>query len=706
MACRKMSIYGASHPTAAKAVEKPFLIAAGIFRVRRYISLNAHKGDLYLMNIRLKDSPFTAQIIQFLQVLDLNAVLFSKEMTAPDFSFFIETITTRQMAYNASFSMSTHLAGHKVTTIQANTELAYDLFERRKQYRGDVDGDFTVRRLALDQLGDDPHHMARVRNANEEGLLDLLIDFDPEVVTYLLPEKVAALDPDELRKVLIEMADLISQGSGGPQRGQELTNRYMSLFKLVDYHPQRARIVKDLDNDRPADAGSGGPMSRTGAIKIETSARIDDLVEKLFSAGTVDSDVDIFAEAFGRLLKTGQQPKASEIITRLLDLMSAADPGYRQTALNLLGLTIGQLNGVTDDVVLAAAVKDAVTRLEQKTETYEFSELLWELFDVCRKLRKYNLAAELTQAMAARRSVNENVTVYDSMAVKKGFENISRKVTIRALVDDLLKTGGEQAAHLKDTLVAIGTEEVAVALSDIISHPQRSVRQLTLKVLAELGKSALKVFSRIVNDDAMFGREPGRHELPDEKWYVVRNSIFVLGSLRDPHAIPPLRVRIDDTDVRVRREIITALEKIGGEEAVDCLTLMAEDPIGEVRDAAIIAIGLVGRPNDTPLLVDLARRNPHVSIKAVTALGKLGGDDARAFLGGLLNDPEKVAELAAGAVGKDDLRLAAVRALGQIGDDEAIEEIRRFKDSQSATQKILFKNSAVNKAVIDLLSRH
>ena len=77
----------------------------------------------------------------------------------------------------------------------------------------------------------------------------------------------------------------------------------------------------------------------------------------------------------------------------------------------------------------------------------------------------------------------------------------------------------------------------------------------------------------------MFARDPQRHELPDDKWYVVRNSIFVLGSLRDPGGVAALRARIDDHDIRVRREIVSALEKIGGDEALDCLTLMADDPI-------------------------------------------------------------------------------------------------------------------------------
>ncbi|MCX6834128.1 MAG: HEAT repeat domain-containing protein, partial [candidate division Zixibacteria bacterium] len=398
--------------------------------------------------------------------------------------------------------------------------------------------------------------------------------------------------------------------------------------------------------------------------------------------------------------------KATEVMSRLLDLMSAPDPDCRQRALNLLGLATTELGRAADTIILDEVTADTICRLQSGSETYEYSEFLWQLFVACQDTRRYDLAARLTGSMAARRTVNGNVTVYDSMAIKKGFENIGRRTTIDALVCELTAASGETAAHLKDILVAIGSEEIAVALSQIISHPQRSVRQLTLKILAELGKSSLRVFSRILKDDAMFARDHTRHELPDEKWYVVRNSIFVLGSLRDSEGVAPLRARIDDKDVRVRREIVTALEKIGGEEVIDCLTLMAEDPIVEVRETAVVAIGLIGKSDTAPLLIDIARKDPRNSLKAVAALGKLGGPESREFLGKLLNDPEATSELSRGVVSKDDLRIAAVKALGQIGDSDAIEHVRKFRDSQSATQKLLFKNSAVNKAVAEIMSRH
>jgi HEAT repeat protein len=708
MASRKMSIYGGDHPLALKAVEKPFFVLSAIFKYKVLVNLNMRRGELNLLNIRLKDSPFTAQIVQLLQALDVNAVVFERRMRINDFAYFAQTMVDRQTRYNTASSLPEQLVRKEIDTIQINSERGYHLFEDRRQYRGDVEGDFSVKRFALDQLGDDPIQLARVNNTNEQGLLEYGIDFDPAIVGYLIPEKMASFDALRVRQVLVELADRITATGSGPKRTYEATADYMALFKLVEYHPEKSKITADLDSRRDSSAvgQEGESFTESGAIKVQASAQIDQQLERLFSPVPDGGESEAFTDTFIRLMKTGQQPKAIEVLGRLLDLMSAPDPDCRQRALNILGQTTAELGRTADTIVLEEVTVDIITRLRAGSETFEYSEFLWQLFEACRDTRRYDLAAKLTAAMATRRKVDGNVTVYDSMAVKKGFENIGRRIIVEALVKELITAGGETAAQLKDILVAIGSEEIALALSQIISHPQRSVRQLTLKILAELGRSSLRVFARILDDNAMFERDHTRHELPDEKWYVVRNSIFVLGSLRDSQGVEPLRLRIDDKDVRVRREIVTALEKIGGDEAIDCLTLMAEDPIGEVREAAVVAIGLVGRAESAPILIDIAQKEPRNSVKVVAALGKLGGPDARQFLGKLLNDPEAMSALSKGVVSKDDLRVAAVKALGQIGDPDAIDHVRKFRDSQSAAQKLLMKNSAVNRAVTEVLARH
>jgi HEAT repeat protein len=488
----------------------------------------------------------------------------------------------------------------------------------------------------------------------------------------------------------------------------------MSIFRLIELHPDREKIVSDLS----APINIGGvvttghdPNSRTGQIKIESSRRLEQLLDKLFSKFTQAEAADMsvfteFGEAYSRLLKTGQMPKAHDVLGELLERLSSPEAFVRQKSLDLLTLITADLNLLTDLSVLEITVQSLHTSLAARKESYEYSELIWCVARKCLAGKRYDFLARLISALAQRRRLQDGVTIYDSMAIKKAFENVGRPEVVSALVEDLLKARIEDVGHIKTIMIGIGSEEIALALSHIISHPIRQVRQLSLKILAELGKNSLKVFSDLLVDDVWFERDKDRHELPDAKWYVVRNTIFVLGSLRDRGGVAALRLRINDPDIRVRREIISSLEKIGGDDAIDLLILMAEDRDREIREAALGGLGMIGTPVYLPLLIDLTRRNPADSIRAVAAMGKIGGTDARLFLGGLLDDEEALTQFSAGKVSREDLRAAIVRALGSIGDAESISKIKAFQNSLSTAQKLLMRGSTVQKAIAEVLSRH
>ncbi|MFH1687841.1 MAG: HEAT repeat domain-containing protein [bacterium] len=206
-------------------------------------------------------------------------------------------------------------------------------------------------------------------------------------------------------------------------------------------------------------------------------------------------------------------------------------------------------------------------------------------------------------------------------------------------------------------------------------------------------------------DDAIFEREPGRRELPQERWYVIRNSIYVLGRLQDRTGVIPLRLRISDPDVRVRREIVSALESIGGEESCDLLVVMADDPDFEIAESAIIAAGLVGDEDMAPLVADVAARRPALATRTASALGQIGGAQARRCLSRWLSDADAFEKVTRGGVSRDDLRLAIVKALGRIGDKEALDRIRQLKKSLSLTHKLLPRSALLSRTIDEILSR-
>ncbi|PWB76403.1 hypothetical protein C3F09_00085, partial [candidate division GN15 bacterium] len=711
MACKKMAIYSQDHPVGRRSLEKPFLLFGKLFGFRKYVSIAVHRGNLYICNICLKEAVYYSPIVQAMQVLDISALLFESSMSIRDFSIFVQRFVKRVRPDDPEYDLAEYLKKNRILSIQVNSEPAFKLIENQRQYRGEVDDDFSVRRLALDQIGNDLTALARLGDMRDDQFVTAGIDFDPAIVRYLLPEKVASIRPTVFRRELEMIADGIRNNTRPGEQIDSAVQTYMSLFKLVNLHPDKERIIENLDSDFGAAASQqrdriGDVTSTTGAIKTNVISQIDSVIADIFSLSNLECDSASFSDSFERLLKTGLRGKAEEVLQQLMEYLRDANPGYRQKALSLLIDAIGQINMDSDERLLELVAADVVAQISNRRETYEYSELVARVCDRCLVERRYDLIADLAGAMASRRHMEGDVSTYDSMAVKKALQTLNRREVIDRLVDDLFKSDFETAGKIKQILVALASEEVALVLAQVVAHPTRQVRQQSLRVLAELGKAALKVFSRIINDDEWFARDASRQELPDAKWYVVRNSIFVLGSLKDPEAVLPLRLRTSDPDIRVRREIVSALEKIGGEEAVDLLVLMAEDLAREIRESAIAAIGVLGTADVVPLLVDLAKRGESETVKLIGVLGKLGGQEARDFLCHLLEDEYELTAIAAGGVSKDDLRLAAVRALGTIGDTMAIERIRNYQANLPAAHKLFFKNSPVNKAIADILSRH
>jgi len=709
MACRKVSIYGSDHPVGMKAIDKPFFALDEIFRFRSHVNLNLHGGLLYALNIRLKQSLFTDEIVRYMQILETEAVLFDRRVTMTEFARFIDRLVKRVDLSSHENLLSTYLEKNNITTIEVNSERAFKFFESQKKYRGDAYVDLSVKNLALQQLGDSLMTLADINRRGQTALDERDIDFTLGVIEYLLPEKFAALPSEDITKTLTDLARQLNTLPDDDKKRANLLNSYRSLYSLVDYHPQQGDIIAELErylstNKLPVEAAKE-LSTPVGAIRVASSEKIDKLLQRLFLPENHEYDTDEYCQAFQRLLKTGQRAKATGVVQSLVHSLTSPDGGVRQRALQLLVCSIALFDLVIDTDVFESAVNRVMTDLSQKKETYEYSEIIWQLLGKCRLADRFDLMARLAGAMAQRRQYDGDVAIYDSMAVKKAFESLSRREVVKALVDDMIRADHETSRHIRKVLISIGSEEVAVELSTIISHPIRQVRQQSLKVLAELGKASLKVFAGIVMDDAMFERESGRHELPDSKWYVIRNSIFVLGSLRDPGGMLPLRLRLNDSDVRVRREIVSTLEKIGGEDACDLLILMADDPIKEIRESAVIAVGLIGTPEITPQLFDLAQRNPSVAVRAVSALGKIGGEEARAYLVRLLEDDKELSKMASGQVSKEELRLAAVKSLGNIGDKKSIAALKGYKENLPATQKIFFKKSPVNKAIVEILSK-
>ncbi len=708
MACKKAAIYGSTHPLSKKAIHKPFLLFDKIFRYKKYINFSLHKGYLYLLNIRLKDSVFNEEIIKYMQMLDIKVFVFEKHLTLGELEKFIFRFVLRIDRSNHDELLTTYLKTEKIDTVEINTEHAYKLFEGKDLYRGDVSHDFSLRNIIMSQLPDSIEMLARLYSGDTQFAEEHCCDFDLDFILRLVPEKVALLSApsinDEIKELITKLA--LEKETEKQNSGVALCK---DICKLLEFHPEYETISKALDSymscEVVSEEFSNELKSPSVRIKNEAQQNIDSLMQEIFSDLSIEFSPALFTDSFVRLLKTGQKEKSAEVAIELVEYLGNSNYDFRQKALSLLLEIIAPLHLYSDKYLFDKLSQVIIRNLFEKKETFEYSEFVWQIIEKSIVEKDYKFLAKIMHSLYLRRRIENDVTIYDSIAIKKIYMNFNQKSIIDGLITELLKGNSSTNQYLKEVLIGSGSEEVAAALANIISHPNRQIRQLALKILGELGHASLDVFGAVLADDDLFKRAEDKRELPDEQWYVVRNAIFVFGLLKDKKGCIPLRLRINDPDVRVRREIISSLEKIGGEESVDVLMMMADDDDKEIREAAVITIGLIGTEDVSPLLISLAQQNSRIVIKALLALGRVGGKDAEKFLSRILNDDDLLESLTSSKVSKEEIRLAAIKALGSLDDSQAIQTIMQYRDNQSTTQKIFFKNSPINKTIKNILSK-
>ncbi len=702
LASKKVSIYSAAHPMAIKALGRPFMLMDRILKFKEHVNLHVSDSHLYILNIRVKPCVFTDQIKDYMQINDLTDILFHSFVAAENLSAFLERFVKRLPASDYKNLMHAHLERHNVQSITVNSAAGMELFESGLKYRADVLQDFSVRAIISTYIGTDFQQMAQLiadeSLPREEYLKKYRHDYYPQLVSLIVPEQIRRLDTEKLLKY---MTDKITNASGNPESCR-------MLLSAVKFHHQSDYILNGLDElalDGKVDRESfARVMPETSRMKLEASDEIDRYLKEIFEPGSEIGQGEEFCDRYNKLLRRGQAAKAQAVMSDLLEKLAGSDLDVRRRALLMLKLAVDYHDNHNYSNLQKHLVDLIAEYLAYNDETFEFSDLIWKIAQNTLARRNYFLFASLCAVLVKKREQVNGIWSYESIAVKKSVEELNRPEVINQLIKELLIGDTNVFADIKTIMVTIGSEQMAYALSEIISHQSRQVRQQVLKIMPELGRASLAVFGRFMSEDANFDRPDDRRELPDEKWYRVRNAIFVLGMLRDPSACRYLRLHIGDSDVRVRREIATALEKIGGEEAADLLLLMANDPDGEIRESAIISIGLIGTEQIVPELIDLSKNVNSEVTHILTSIGKLGGLEAKKFLSEVLISSSLLSSLTSGKASKDELKLIAIKALGRMGDSESLGAIKKFKDSLSGTQK-LFGGSILKKAAEDIISR-
>ncbi|MCP3176773.1 MAG: HEAT repeat domain-containing protein [Desulfuromonadales bacterium] len=208
-----------------------------------------------------------------------------------------------------------------------------------------------------------------------------------------------------------------------------------------------------------------------------------------------------------------------------------------------------------------------------------------------------------------------------------------------------LSAARRQAAH--QALDALGMDDVLNYLVDLLCMPlttrqeqdaiitillfygTRVVTRIMDRLCSEKGGQARRCLTELLSRQGAEAIPILNSYLKDERWYVKRNVVFILGEIRHPAAVPALIPLLKHEDVRVGREAIRALSRIGGPEALDILLQVAEDEDPDLRRLAFLSLGAMKEPAAVPFLLKVVQSKDFLVKKldekkeAIRALGEI-----------------------------------------------------------------------------------
>jgi hypothetical protein len=174
---------------------------------------------------------------------------------------------------------------------------------------------------------------------------------------------------------------------------------------------------------------------------------------------------------------------------------------------------------------------------------------------------------------------------------REAIESILRTSTdaprCEALAEALNRTIAASDESEEAYLAAIRPTGVPALCELLGTVESRRGRMMLVNTLTRIGQGNLDVLVDYLRDD---------------RWFVVRNILLVLGRMKASVAVKHIRPLVTHEDRNVRREALTALSQIGEGEALDALLALLRDSDPRIRVSAARSLARLGKRAVNPLL--------------------------------------------------------------------------------------------------------
>jgi hypothetical protein len=222
---------------------------------------------------------------------------------------------------------------------------------------------------------------------------------------------------------------------------------------------------------------------------------------------------------------------------------------------------------------------------------------------------------------------------------------------LEIITDILERATGSMADEIERYMKHLSPESIPDLIDILGRLESRRGRRVMCNVLIDLAKGRIDQFLPY---------------LKDERWYLVRNVLTIMGQMKASSSIKHIRPLVSHPEIRVRREALTALSLIGEREAVEALVASLKDSDARIRVSAARSLSRLGKAGLNPILQvvlakDFESRGFEERRGFFDALGRTNSPEIIAYLKMLLGKKPMFRKAEA-----DEMKVCAVEALSRM----------------------------------------
>jgi hypothetical protein len=463
-----------------------------------------------------------------------------------------------------------------------------------------------------------------------------------------------AADPSKLRHLADELATLELNEEWieiGKVKGSLLANFYRSLGTLLQGSQggQRQALVNQV-----ARGTEGLHPLQLIQLLTETDGTADEpgseIVDELIAAFRPDRATELLTEA------AGMADDAE--LTRLVERLLTVHP-EKKRILDLLERQTETVRQLKDgNIAQAEALQILCRRFADSDYLAIFQEPTSSSpSDYIEQLRFLDedrgLAAELLQGLLLEVAEREQASLH--LALLECEDDPEQFTDQLSTLEGLLV----DAVDGKNYDVALAIVEGLIHLGTPESPLEEAFRSQTAAMVDTLPR--LPLLTILVADYADYGATAAERD--------VNQLVATLGKV----AIDDLLDMLKESGDRSERRTILTLLRNQGIAILPQVQTRLEDPVWYFVRNLIHLLGDLRQEESARLLIPLLHHNDHRVVKeALVVLGRIGSRNATPFVGRLL-----LTEPPLPTKKNDEIRIAAARTLGVLGDARAMESLRK-----------------------------